>query len=44
MFDDMFKVNKKSYKIIECRIFDIFKQSLMSSLTSSPKSFLYHQL
>lgn len=34
----------KTYKIIECRILDIYKQSLMSSFSTSPKSRLYQHL
>lgn len=35
---------KKNYEIIECRILDIFKQSLMFFPLSSPKRFLYQHL
>lgn len=34
----------KNYEIIECRILDIFKQSLMFFPLSSPKRFLYQHL
>lgn len=41
MFDDINSNQFKNENIIKCRSLDILKQSLMSSLTSLPKNFLY---
>lgn len=44
LFDETRSNQCKTYKIIECRILDIYKQSLMSSFSTSPKSMLYQHL
>lgn len=44
LFDETCSNQCKTYKTIECRILDIYKQSLMSSFSTSPKSMLYQHL